>query len=230
VVGHTAAAGRNRTGWPACTCSGSRSGPRDLEQARPRLSTKVGGIEVETGAIPLGYVSGRPTGVAWTADAGHIAVVGPTRSGKGLHLTDTLIRWPGPVVCVDPKGEQRDRTAAFRLQAYGPVFRIPPQGLDLGELYRLDQDLDLRELHEVLMRPWRDGKDRIFADKAFPLFTAAVQYGRQVDEHPLAVLARWAQDSPVNAGFSRRSLWRPRPFRSSQMAWTLSGSARTGSR
>jgi hypothetical protein len=96
--------------------------------------------------IPLGDISSKPIGLPWTADAGHLAVVGPTRSGKGLHLTDTLIRWPGPVVCVDPKGEQWQRTAGFRQQAYGPVYRIPPQALDLGELYDLQQDLDAREL------------------------------------------------------------------------------------
>jgi len=58
--------------------------------------TQLSGIEVETGAIPLGYLNGRPIGMPWTADADHIAVVGPTRSGKGLHLMDTLIRWPRP--------------------------------------------------------------------------------------------------------------------------------------
>lgn len=161
--------------------------------------TKIGDIEVTTGAIPLGYVLDKPIGIPWAADAGHMAVVGPTRSGKGLHLTDTLIRWPGPVVCIDPKGEQWQRTAAFRQQAYGPVFRIPPQGLDLGELYNLDHDLDVRELHEMLLRPWQDGNDRIFADKALSLFTAAVKYGHATGEHPLAVLGRWAQDSPVHA-------------------------------
>jgi Type IV secretory system Conjugative DNA transfer len=97
-------------------------------------STKIGSIEVATGVIPLGYISDRPIGIPWTADAGHMAVVGPTRSGKGLQLTDTLLRWPGPVACIDPKGEQWRRTAGFRQHAYGPVFRIPPQGLDLAEL------------------------------------------------------------------------------------------------
>jgi hypothetical protein len=162
-------------------------------------STKIGDIDVVTGVIPLGYVADKPIGIPWTADAGHMAVVGPTRSGKGLHLTDTLIRWPGPVVCIDPKGEQWQRTAGFRQQAHGPVFPIPPQGLDLAELYDLNQDLDVRELHETLLRPWQDGNDRIFADKALPLFTAAVKYGKATGEHPLAVLGRWAQDSPVNA-------------------------------
>jgi len=102
-------------------------------------------------------------------------------------------------VCIEPKGEQWQRTAGFRKEAYGPVFRIPPQGLDLAELYDLNQDLDVRELHETLLRPWQDGNDRIFADKALPLFNAAVKFGKATGEHPLAVLGRWAQDSPVNA-------------------------------
>ncbi|MGI9148520.1 MAG: type IV secretory system conjugative DNA transfer family protein [Chloroflexota bacterium] len=158
--------------------------------------TKIGAIEVAAGVIPLGHLSDKPIGIPWTADAGHMAVVGPTRSGKGLHLTDTLIRWPGPVVCNDPKGEQWQRTAGFRQQAYGPVFRIPPQGLDLADLYDLNQDLDVRELHETLLRPWQDGNDRIFADKALPLLTVAVKYGNATGEHPLAVLGR------VVAGFT----------------------------
>jgi hypothetical protein len=38
---------------------------------------------------------------------GHVLVVGPTRSGKGLHLSDTLLTWRGPALIVDPKGEVR---------------------------------------------------------------------------------------------------------------------------
>lgn len=125
--------------------------------------------------------------------------MGPTRSGKSFQLTDTLLRWPGPAVCVDPKGEQWERTAGLRAKVYGPVYRIPPQGLDLGRFYDLGQDIDARELHEALLRPWRDGKDRIFADKTLPLFGAAGAVGRVKGEHPLRVLARWAQASPVVA-------------------------------
>jgi hypothetical protein len=57
----------------------------------------------------------------------------------------------------------------------------------------------VHELHETLLRPWQDGKDRIFADKAVSLFTDAARYGESVGEHALSVLVRWGQDSPVNA-------------------------------
>ncbi|GAC1646600.1 MAG: hypothetical protein NVS4B2_35830 [Chloroflexota bacterium] len=90
-----------------------------------------GGIAIAHG-LPLAYLHGVPLGLPWQGDAGHVAVIGPTRSGKSFHLTDTLLRWPGPAVCIDPKGEQWERTAGFRLLHYGPVYRIPPQGL-VGE-------------------------------------------------------------------------------------------------
>ncbi len=157
-----------------------------------------GGIPIVHG-LPLAYLHGVPLGLPWQGDAGHVAVIGPTRSGKSFHLTDTLLRWPGPAVCIDPKGEQWERTAGFRQLHYGPVYRIPPQGLDLAQLYTLDQDLDLRELHEVLLQPWRDGAHRIFADKALAVLEAAVLYGQTQGEHPLRAAARWARTSPVIA-------------------------------
>jgi len=168
----------------------------------------VGPWQLEPG-LPLGYIAHQdaraqgvgasPIGVPPDGDTGHVAVIAPTRSGKSFHLTDTLLRWPGPAVVIDPKGEQWERTAGFRARHYGPVYRLPPQGLDLADLYDLDADLDLRELHEVLLRPWRDGEQRIFADKSFALFEAAVQCGRAAGEHPLRVLGRWARQSPVVA-------------------------------
>jgi len=176
-----------------------RVGERDALRtlALPAAPTREG-WSVEPG-IPLGYLSGRPIGLGADADLGHVAVVGPTRSGKSFHLTDALLRWPGPAVVVDPKGEQWERTAGLRARTYGPVHRIPPQGLDLGRFYDLAQDLDLRALHEALLQPWRDGRDRIFADKALPLFTAAAAVGKATGEHPLRVPARWAQGAPTAA-------------------------------
>ncbi len=46
-------------------------------------------------------------GLDYAAGEGHVLVSGPTRSGKGLHLTDTLLTWPGPALVVDPKSEVR---------------------------------------------------------------------------------------------------------------------------
>jgi hypothetical protein len=95
-------------------------------------------------------------------------------------------------------------------------------------LYDLKQDLDVRELHETLLRPWLDGNDRIFADKALPLFTAAVKYAHATSEHPLEVLGRWAQDSTVNA-LQQATTIAPIPVQSSLTELSQSGSCRTGS-
>lgn len=46
-------------------------------------------------------------GIDYQVGEGHMLVVGPTRSGKGLHLTQTLLQWPGAALIIDPKGEVR---------------------------------------------------------------------------------------------------------------------------
>ncbi len=162
--------------------------------------------------IPLAYLRGKPLGLPWDADRGHVAVIGPTRAGKSFHLTDTLLRWPGPALVIDPKGEQWQRTAGYRQEHCGPVYRFPPQGLDLAQLYDLGDDIDRRELHEVLLRPWRDGHDRIFADKALSIVEAAVVAGDKTGEHPLRILAAWARQSPTLA-LREAALLAPDPTR-----------------
>lgn len=166
--------------------------------ALPDRRGQRGGLPPAPG-IPLAYRGGKPLGLPPDTDRGHVAVIGPTRAGKSFHLTDALLRWPGPALVVDPKGEQWQRTAGSRQEQRGPVYRIPPQGLDLAQLYDLGDDLDRRELHEALLRPWRDGHDRIFADKALSILEAAVVAGDKTGEHPLRILAAWARQSPTLA-------------------------------
>ena len=135
-----------------------------------------------------------PCGLPGDADTGHVAVVGPARSGKGFHQTDSLLRWPGPAVVVDPKGEQWQRTAGWRRRHVGPVYRVPDVGLDLGAYYALDADRDRRELFALLLGAGQERPEhRIFTDRNYPLLPAAVAVGAAAGEHPLAVLARWAR-------------------------------------
>ena len=135
-----------------------------------------------------------PCGLPGDADTGHVAVVGPARSGKGFHQTDSLLRWPGPAVVVDPKGEQWQRTAGWRRRHVGPVYRVPDVGLDLGAYYALDADRDRRELFALLLGAGQERPEhRIFTDRNYPLLPAAVAVGAALGEHPLAVLARWAR-------------------------------------
>lgn len=131
-------------------------------------------------------------GLDYATGEGHVLVSGPTRSGKGLHLTDTLLTWPGPALVVDPKGEQLERTAGFRSQ-FGPIYRLPGHQVNLAAYYRqlLDRD-DIAELHTHLMRPWAS-RETIFAEKAMSLFTAAGLYARAKELDPIRVLLDLAE-------------------------------------
>jgi type IV secretion system protein VirD4 len=59
----------------------------------------------------------------------HLLVVGPTRSGKGLMITQNLLVWEGNAIINDPKGENHRLTAAFRKEALGQrICVIDPRG------------------------------------------------------------------------------------------------------
>jgi type IV secretion system protein VirD4 len=59
----------------------------------------------------------------------HLLVVGPTRSGKGLMITQNLLVWEGNAIVNDPKGENHRLTAAFRKAALGQrICVIDPRG------------------------------------------------------------------------------------------------------
>ncbi len=125
-------------------------------------------------------------------------VTAPTRSGKGLHLTETLLRWRGATVIIDPKGEQLKRTAAYRSQ-FGPIYRLPGHRIPLSEYYGrlLDRD-DVAELHQHWIRP-SESRETIFAEKALSLFTAAGLFADAKQLDPLRVLLDLAESDPVEA-------------------------------
>ncbi|MFQ5401802.1 MAG: type IV secretory system conjugative DNA transfer family protein, partial [Anaerolineae bacterium] len=105
----------------------------------------------------------------------------------GLHLTDTLLTWPGPALVVDPKGEQLERTAAWRSQ-FGPIYRLPGHQINLAAYYRqlLDRD-DIAELHAHLMRP-SESREPIFAEKTMSLLTAVGLFAEEKMLNPIRVL------------------------------------------
>ncbi len=126
-------------------------------------------------------------GLDYENSEGHVLVVGNTRSGKGLHLTQTLLQWPGAAVVVDPKAEQYERTAGHRSRL-GPIFRIPGDLVHLAGYYDYLMDADaVSELHYHLLRPWTS-KEPIFANKSKVLFTAAGKYAKQYHLNPIRVL------------------------------------------
>ena len=62
----------------------------------------------------------------------HIAVVAPTRSGKGVGIIiPTLLNWLGSVFVMDMKGENYQITAGYRKTVLGQkVLKFKPYGLD----------------------------------------------------------------------------------------------------
>lgn len=137
-------------------------------------------------------------GLDYEKAEGHLLVVAPTRAGKGLHLTDTLRHYPGPVLVVDPKGEQLRRTAVLRSQL-GPVYQIPGHQVHLSAYYQHLRDRDETiELHTHLLRPWTSSEP-IFAEKALSLFTAIGCYAQAKQLNPLRLLLDLAESNPVQA-------------------------------
>ncbi|NLF65161.1 MAG: type IV secretory system conjugative DNA transfer family protein [Chloroflexi bacterium] len=160
-------------------------------------------LAVETG-VPLAEVTVAKkqtvtVGIDYETGEGHALVTGPTRSGKGLHLTATLLQWPGAAIVVDPKGEQYRRTAGYREKHFGPVYRLPGHQVHLAYYYDylLDRD-SLLELHGHLLRPGQS-RERIFADKSRSLFSAVAHFARVRRLNPLRVLLDMAESDPVVA-------------------------------
>ena len=86
------------------------------------------------------------------AGPAHLLTIAPTRTGKGVGtIIPNLLDYPGPVVCIDPKGENARITAHYRARfgpvhvldpfgvtrmvgaAFNPLDRIDPAGLDLAD-------------------------------------------------------------------------------------------------
>ncbi|EJU09649.1 conjugal transfer protein TraG [Sphingomonas sp. LH128] len=86
------------------------------------------------------------------AGPAHLLTIAPTRTGKGVGtIIPNLLDYPGPVVCIDPKGENARITARHRARfgpvhvldpfdatglpsaAFNPLDRIDPDGLDLAD-------------------------------------------------------------------------------------------------
>lgn len=177
-----------------------RQAQQERAQGRVGDEEVVEKLAIEEG-VPLAQVRAKkktaPVGVDYATGEGHALIVGPTRSGKGLHLTETLLRWPGAAIVVDPKAEQFARTAGYRRQHFGPVYRLPGHQVHLSYYYDhlLDRD-SVFELHNHFLRPGQS-RERIFADKSRSLFLAGGQYGRAHRLNSLRVVLDGADSDPV---------------------------------
>lgn len=182
-----------------------------LAEAQGRLEPEEAARKFAIGqGVPLVHVTDRKgkttmVGLDFATSKGHALVIAPTQAGKGLHLTETLLRWPGPALVVDPKCEQFERTAYVRSRL-GPVYRIPGHSVHLAPYYRRLRDQDeARELHYHLLRPW-ESREKIFANKALSLFLAAGDFAGAASYNALRLLLDMAEGNLVEVLTALRAI------------------------
>lgn len=117
------------------------------------------------------------------AEEGHLMTIAPTGAGKGRSvIIPTLLSYPGPVIVVDPKGENYAVTARRRREMGQAVylldpFRITGQAshsfnvLDQIELHRPDAYDQALAMAELIV-PKRPVHDPFWDDNARSLITA----------------------------------------------------------
>jgi len=165
------------------------------DQGRMAIQLAAHKLKLKGAGVPLALLHSVVAGIPQGADLGHVGIFAPSRTGKGLHLTETLLRWQGAAVVVDPKGEQYERTAAYRT-AEGNVYRIGPHAVDLLDFFQADNPLELRELYTILTRMWQE-REPIFLEKAYAIFEAAHLVSKATGEHMLRIVARWTNQPPT---------------------------------
>ncbi|MBU2531680.1 MAG: type IV secretory system conjugative DNA transfer family protein [Alphaproteobacteria bacterium] len=95
---------------------------------------------------PIGFSFGNPLQTPDTGfidpilfdDEGHLITIAPTGAGKGVGcIVPALLRHDGPVIVIDPKGENYAITARHRRELGQKVFVLDPMGItDAGEAER----------------------------------------------------------------------------------------------
>ena len=106
--------------------AGSRTVTRRARQTRPSLT--------RPSAAEVAYLLGRARGVpAWASVEDSMLLLGPPRSGKGLHVVIPIILdAPGAVVDHLDQARQPRRHDAARASSCGPVAVFDPQHLAAG--------------------------------------------------------------------------------------------------
>lgn len=141
--------------------------------------------ESDPGCLYLGGLNGTaPTHQNWLHwnGEGHILTVAPTRSGKGTtQIIPNLLRYPGSVVVLDPKGELYDETHAWRRRHVGPVYRIAPFGAKtdaFNPLAAIESQADATALAEMILPHTATGDGQFFEDEAINFLAAAIYFIR----------------------------------------------------
>ena len=136
---------------------GSAEASKDPPEKLPDEGILLGySLEHERRTAPIGFTygtGGSSPGSDETASptldpiihtgGGHLMTIAPTGGGKGVScIIPTLLRFPGPVIVIDPKGENYAVTAARRRALGQQVVVLDPIGItgapEVGALNPLD--------------------------------------------------------------------------------------------
>lgn len=149
------------------------------------------GVSVRLGLAHPAEEDGQPgpAGVALTYRTDkHVLIVASSRSGKGRDLiVPNLLSYPGPVLVLDPKGENAKCTGRHR-ESYGPVCYLDPWGITgrpssgFNPLAALAASNSLEEvatgaavIASALVMP-SDGPNRHFSDSARQLLEGLIAF------------------------------------------------------
>lgn len=114
----------------------------------------------------------------------HLMTIAPTGAGKGVNcIIPTLLHYKGPVIVIDPKGENYAVTARRRKEMGQKVIRLAPfeDGSDsLNPLDMIGKDSDAVEdaieLARLIAKPERSTKDPFWDDRAYQVIAALILY------------------------------------------------------
>jgi type IV secretion system protein VirD4 len=137
------------------------------------------GLLGEEGVI----IGGTPEG-QYLRDNGpeHVACIAPTRSGKGVgQVIPTLLTWPGSVLVHDIKGENWERTSAWRSR-FSNVIYFNPTDPDCSAHFnpllevRADENQirDVQNIADLVVDPHGKGKESHWDRTADQFFLGAI--------------------------------------------------------
>ena len=131
--------------------------------------------------ITLGTLDGTNTELVFSGE-GSIMTIAPPGAGKTqCNVFPNLLRWPGPAVVLDVKGEIYDGTSAWRAANVGPVIKFSPldpqrsarfnplSGVRSESLYLWE---DARFLADMMIVP--KAKEPFWEDKAKEILTLII--------------------------------------------------------
>lgn len=166
------------------------------------MKMSVGGDEEKAGIV-LGEKDGELIGVypgfGNRKEMGHVLVVGPSRSGKSLHLETNLLLWPDSVIVNDIKGSIYVNTASYREEHFGSKIEVldpSGRGSRYDPFYELSYRPEaLRTAATLIMKPEEEARP-IFAQRAVDGVYAAALAARIEGAPTLPYILELTEEGP----------------------------------